>query len=290
MEHFHTPASIDLDLSPYIARHSADKLIAYKHVAQEPLYLAYFLPPAFDANKRYPAFVFIHGGAWESRTTFGDQACWLGDHLGYLARYYAEKGFVCISVDYRLVKENGQVPGYGLIESYEDCCDAIDCILKTADTYAIDTERMFLLGESAGGHLAACVATFQYKKAFSFERVFLINPITDMNDPAWNSYVPTESDHDLLAPLNLLGRSVILSPLYQVDKHANATVLIHGDSDSCVDKNHSKAFYHRMQANCQSCDLHLLAETDHAFLLAEFTDNLNACKTGIQIINSYLFC
>lgn len=33
------------------------------------------------------------------------------------------------------------------------------------------------------------------------------------------------------------------------------------------------------------CHLHRLEDTDHAFLLAEYTDNLSACLLGIRILD-----
>ncbi len=51
------------------------------------------------------------GGGWTSRTVFEDQRAWAGDHLGYLARYYADKGYISVSIDYRLMRENGEADG-----------------------------------------------------------------------------------------------------------------------------------------------------------------------------------
>lgn len=244
MEFFHDSIPADIDLAAYISRHSADKLVIYKYVDQE--YLGYYFPPAYDLNQNYPAFIFIHGGAWESRMVFEDQTCWQGDYLGYLARYYAEQGFVCISIDYRTVQNNGQAPGYKLLDSYEDCCDAVEYIYAAASQYGIDPNRFYLLGESAGGHLAACVSTFRYQRTFSFTTVFLINPVTDMHDPVWNSLVPRHSQHPQLSGKTLTQCADFLSPLHQLDGHTSPTVLILGSADTCVKEEHSFAFYRKL--------------------------------------------
>lgn len=288
MEFFHKLVPVDINLAACISQHSADKLVVYKYVEQKPLYLGYFFPSEYDSGVKYPTLILIHGGSWISRKVFDDQPCWKGDYLGFLARYYAEKGFICVSVDYRLVQSSGQTPEYGLIDSYEDCCDAVEFIKTTSNSFGIDTDKLYLLGESAGGHLAACVSTFTYRKAFSFKCVFLINPITDLNDPRWNIYVPVQSCHPLLCNLSAKERSCFLSPMCHVEKATSTIILIHGDRDSLVGPIHSKGFYQKRLLYSHSCDLHILEETNHAFLLAEFSDNVNACKMGIQIINSYL--
>ena len=277
----------ELDLSHAISFHSADVTVAYKEVAGNPVYLGYYLPTDFDQKNKYPLFVFVHGGGWSSHMIFSDQSQWQGDYLGYLARYYADKGFVCVSMDYRLARDGGQAAGYEIIDCYEDCCSAMDYILEHAAEYGIDTEEMYLLGESAGGHLAGALATFHYDRSYSFKKAFLINPITHLEDK-WKVSVPVNSSHPRLAPLSLEERAVFLSPLYQISENTCDTVLIHGQSDVVVDPDHSKRFYKRMTELAGTCELHLIEDTGHAFLLAEYTKQMNACKIGIEIIDKVL--
>ncbi len=288
MEYYHLINNIYIDFAEAISQHSADESVVYKMVDKQPLYLGLYFPPDFNPSCNNPIFVFIHGGSWENKKTFDDQSHWQGDYLGYLARYYADKGFVCASIDYRLVKDKGQTDGFGLIDSYEDCCDAMDYILHHADEYGIDTQNLFLLGESAGGYLAGAVATFCFERCYSLKTVFLVNPITDLTDPIWYQYVPEKSTHIRLAQFNMKEKAESLSPLYQLSAETCPVVLIHGDSDTCVHINHSKAFYNRMSSLSIECDLHILNGTNHAFLLAEYTKELNACQTGISIINQYI--
>lgn len=288
MKEIHVLKDVDIDLSDAVLRHSADESIVYKVVDGEPIYLGYFFPKDYDHTLRYPTFVFIHGGGWEGHQVFADQKHWQGDHLGFLARYYAERGFVCVSVDYRLIKECGQREGYGLIESYEDCCDAMDYVISHANEYGVDVNRMYLLGESAGGHLAGAVATFHYDRRYSFRKVFLMNPITDLSDEVWGRRVPAKSNHEVLRSLSVEERARFLSPLSQVDGDMSDVVLMHGASDRIVSPSHSERFYHRMCELENSCDLHMIEETGHAFLLAEYMSDLTACKMGIEIINEYV--
>jgi len=287
MEKFHKIHSVDVDLVSAIANHSADTCTVYKAVDGQPLYLGIYYPKGYDRTGSYPTFIFIHGGAWCEKKVFDDQSFWQGDYLGFLARYYADRGFLCISIDYRLIKEQGQAENYGLIDSYEDCCDAIDFIQSQAANYGIDINRMYLLGESAGGHLAGAIATFRYDRRYNFETIFLINPITSLHDSKWKTRVPRKSNHNSLCNLTLHDRVEFLSPLYQADVHTSRVILIHGNADTCVSLEHSKAFYAKMLTLGKECTLHILDGVNHAFLLAEFTAELDACKLGISIINEY---
>lgn len=288
MEFFHRLHATDIDLSSAIARHSADKSVVYKTIDHQPHYLGFYLPKDHDKANAYPAFVFIHGGSWSEKKIFDGQPHWQGDYLGFLARYYADKGFICVSIDYRLIRDNGQAGGFGLIDSYEDCCDALDHIIAHAGDYGIDPSKMYLLGESAGGHLAGAVATFHYDRRYHFETVFLINPITDLNDQKWGQYVPAESRRKELAGLTLQERIDFLSPLCQADGKTSPVVLLHGNSDGCVDPIHARVFHQKMCSLSKECDLHILEGTNHAFLLAEYTKEQQACRMGIHIIDQHL--
>ena len=282
---YHELKEVNIDLTQAIAEHSADECVAYKTVAGEPIYMGYYFPKDYRKTTKYPAFVFVHGGGFASHKIFEEQSHWMGDFLGYLARYYANQGFVSISIDYRLASRDGQEKQFQIIDCYEDCCDAMDYILLHADEYGIDDNLIYLLGESAGGYLAGAMATFHYERRYAFRKIFLINAITDVLNTNWNKRVPRGSTHYALEKLNMQDRARFLSPLYQVDEQIGDVILIHGEQDSCVMLEDSENFYQRLRELSKKCELHIIKNTRHAFLLAEHTDNLKACKIGIEIIN-----
>lgn len=285
MKYFHELKEIKLDLKDAISRHSADKTIAYKEVSGEPVYLGYYLPKNYQQGKKYSVFIFVHGGGWSNHKVFDEQPYWQGDHLGFLARYYAEKGFLCVSVDYRLIRENGQAVGYEIIDCYEDCCDAVDYIINHAKEYGADIQNMYLLGESAGGHLAGALVTFDYDRKYQFKKAILVNPITHLEDK-WQNWMATNSRHSKLSELRLQEQIQFLSPLYHVSSRTCETILIHGESDTVVAPEHSKKFYEKMKAVSRLCELHIIEKTNHAFLLAEYKNqDLTACKIAIDIID-----
>ena len=50
----------------------------------------------------------------------------------------------------------------------------------------------------------------------------------------------------------------------------------------------SYRFHEKLVSKSKPCELHEIADTSHAFLLAEYTNNIAACKTGIGIIDKFL--
>jgi len=89
--------------------------------------------------EKAPVLIFIHGGSWSK----GKRS----DYLTYLIDY-AMKGYITATISYRLVK----VAKYPA--AVEDVKCAIGWIKDHADEYGIDSNRIALIGGSAGGHLA----------------------------------------------------------------------------------------------------------------------------------------
>lgn len=88
----------------------------------------------------------MHGGGW----VVGSAG--LNDHLN--ADLAAEDGFAVVSVDYRLLSE---ARGILLQHAISDCLAASRWLVDNAAA-RFGTARLFLAGQSAGGHLAALSA------------------------------------------------------------------------------------------------------------------------------------
>ena len=291
MIYYHSDKECALDITSAIKAHSGDLTVTYKTVYSEELSLSYYFPGNYQTgNKPFPAIIFIHGGGWASRKIFADQnGIWQGDYLGYLARYFAQKGYISVSVDYRLSQDAGQKDGYQIIDCVDDCADAVRYILQNAADYRIDTEHVYLLGESAGGHLAGMLATrFQFGN-FRFKTTFLFNSILDFeSDIKWKKRIPQESKHTLLKDMSLNARTAYLSPVAGIHANMYPVILFHGDRDATVDKMHSESFYRKMSVLGRPCELHIMENARHAFLLAEYTPQQDICKTAISILDTYL--
>jgi acetyl esterase/lipase len=119
----------------------AEKNIVYKSLRNRKLHLDIFRPK--DGNK-YPAVLLIHGGGWSS----GNKSL-----LVPMAEKLSTKGYVTASLEYRLSPE-AKYPA-----AVRDIKAAIRWLRAKADVYNIDTNKIAVLGCSAGGHLAALVGT-----------------------------------------------------------------------------------------------------------------------------------
>jgi acetyl esterase len=100
--------------------------------------------PRGAADRRLPVVLNFHGGGWVS----GDirQSEW------WCSSVAAQAEVAVVSVDYRLAPEH-PFPG-----PVEDCYDATLWVAENADELNVDPERLAVMGDSAGGNLAAVIA------------------------------------------------------------------------------------------------------------------------------------
>lgn len=112
--------------------------IVYATPGGRELHLDLFQPRPSGNNR--PAVMLIHGGGWRQ-----------GDKTQYWrqAANLAERGFVTVSIEYRLAAE-ALFPA-----ALQDAKAAVRWLRTNAETYRIDPSRIGALGGSAGGHLAA---------------------------------------------------------------------------------------------------------------------------------------
>lgn len=97
-----------------------------------------------DIEEPAPIIVFVHGGGWQ-----------VGSRSNHVtkAEFFASLGYVFISVDYRLW------PDVSWEQQVTDIARAVKTAKTNASIFNGDSEQMFVMGHSAGGHLAAMVAT-----------------------------------------------------------------------------------------------------------------------------------
>lgn len=111
---------------------------------EEPLSLDLY-EPINDGSKQRPVVIFIHGGGYREGSK--EDAADISDRL-------AERGYVVISMNYRLKTDPFRNFELTLSDAYEDLSDVIGWIQNHADMYGLDSQKIVIGGDSAGGYLA----------------------------------------------------------------------------------------------------------------------------------------
>ncbi|KAL2629958.1 hypothetical protein R1flu_014644 [Riccia fluitans] len=102
-----------------------------------------------NTDEPKPVVIFVTGGAW----IIGYKA-W-GSLLGL---QLVERDVIVCCIDYR------NFPQGGISDMVVDVCTGIGFVVNNIAQYGGDPDRIFLAGQSAGSHLAACALVNQAKK------------------------------------------------------------------------------------------------------------------------------
>src|SRR5882757_6937321 len=95
---------------------------------------------------KHPLLMMIHGGFWRAKYDL--------THAGHLCAALSRAGIVTFNLEYRRVGN----PGGGWPGTFEDVINGYRFMLHQAGKYNIDEKRSAVIGHSAGGQLALCLA------------------------------------------------------------------------------------------------------------------------------------
>jgi acetyl esterase/lipase len=176
-----------------------------------------------DGKGPFPVVISVHGGRWRagSRT----------DASSIKVREWAGFGFFAMSIDYRLV---GCTPAPAC---YQDMLCAIRWVRAHAKQYPIDTDRIFLIGQSAGGQMVALAATFgagPFKptggwedQSSDFRAAISVAGPYELTTLDWgNIWAPTGEDQKTAQKL--------ASPIGHISDKTKPLLIIHSDDDKSV--------------------------------------------------------
>lgn len=202
----------------------------------------------------FPAIIYIHGGGWVegNRTDFSN-----------IAELYAKRGIAGFSISYTLATGNQSA----WPQNIEDVISALAFIRENAGLYPIDTNRIAVMGSSAGAHLASLAGTLTGNESFLINRT-LTTPL--------HSQISLVISYDGVQDLEFVGQNstenlnllnnIVASQFGGVTYNQNATlwkeaspvsyilatdpffVFVHGAGDRIVPIQVAQSFNAKLQA------------------------------------------
>lgn len=197
--------------------------------------------PSEPGDEPRPGLVFVHGGGWRN----GDKRA--GVFLQG-ALEWAQRGYVCITVNYRLVDE----------APFPACVEDVKCAVRWfrahAEQFHLDPHRIGGYGNSAGAHLVAMLGLVGpdaglegdgpwQDQSSLLQAVCASAPPTDFL--LWSEGLSRFGAKGslLFGPRETLReRAQKASPISYVAAHAPPFLLVHGTADRTVDVAHSDRF------------------------------------------------
>ncbi|MGM0410006.1 MAG: alpha/beta hydrolase fold domain-containing protein [Bacillota bacterium] len=204
------------------------KDIIYKKTENEELELD-ILYPEVKLDKKYPVVIYLHGGGFIR----GDKEEIYS--LGPLVEEWHKNGWAVISLNYRLLYGNTMFP-----DNYNDVKDAIKWVIKNSNKYNFSTEKISVVGHSAGGTLAL----------LSGLRNENISSIVSLSAPTKLYGEETfELRKKIMNVLNTneLNDKVLkeASPINYLTKNSPPLMIIHGTVDNFVPFSQAEIFYEK---------------------------------------------
>ena len=117
-------------------------------------------------KKAAPVIVNIHGGFWRAKYDLL--------HAGHLCAALARSGYATFNLEYRRVGNTGG----GWPGSFEDVVSGYRFVAQVAKRYDVNAEKMLVMGHSAGGQLAVCLAAHEP----SVQRVVSLAGVLDLSE------------------------------------------------------------------------------------------------------------
>jgi acetyl esterase/lipase len=154
-----------------------------------------------------PVIISVHGGAW----VYGDK-----ERYQYYCMSLAQRGFAVVNFTYRLA------PEFPFPAQLEDMNLVCKWVMKRANRYHFDTERIFAVGDSAGAHLLGLYAGIctnpEYAATYDFTvpenfaltaialncGVYAIDDSDEMTSGVMQDLLPNKGTEEELAHINVL--------------------------------------------------------------------------------------
>ncbi len=220
------------------------------------------IKPRYNTGPR-PLLIWLAGGGWEKQ----DRHMWIP-----MLTYYAERGFVVASVEYRLSHE-ATFPA-----PLEDVKTAIRFLRTHAEVFGIDPRKIAIMGESAGAHLAAMAATTHahhvFEKGAWADQDDSVQAVVDWYGPNDLALQNPHAHNAGTAEAKFLGGAAAdcpdqvraANPITYITEQTPPFLILHGDADETVRIAQSELLYEALQKAGVPVDFYTLAGTGHTGL------------------------
>jgi acetyl esterase/lipase len=166
----------------------------------------------------FPVVVNIHGGFWRAKYDL--------NHAGHLCAALTAKGLATWNLEYRRVGN----PGGGWPGTFEDVRNGYRFVSQITQRYKLDPTNAVVMGHSAGGQLALCLAGHES----SVKSVVSLAGVVDLQQ-AWELHLSSNAVVDFLGgePARVPEHYREADPM-QLKISQGTQWLIHGASDDTV--------------------------------------------------------
>lgn len=210
-----------------------------------------------------------------------------------VAKMFNSKGIAGIVVKYRLPITENNIDGK--ISPFLDAQRAVRLTRFNAADWGIDSNKIGIMGFSAGGHLASTLGTHFNEEYFTTDEIDKLNCKPDFMILMYPVITFKQPYLHMGSRTNLIGANPteelinFYSNELQVTKETPPTFLIHAQDDEGVPVENSINFFKSLKKNNVPAEIHIFQEGGHGFGLATKKGRLSEwqelCLSWIKSIN-----
>ena len=228
-------------------------------------------------NQLFPLVIFVTGGGF-----------FLAPKYNYLQQRMAlaESGFIVASIEYRVIPQ-GKFP-----DALIDVKNAIRFLKANASKFGINKEKIAIMGESAGGYLAALTAVTNNCKEFEIGEnlnessnvqaavdIYGLSDLTKVGDDFSKDIQEAHASSSSPEAIFINGLSLFnkggsikdnldivqkANPINYISKNTPPFLLMHGDKDSLVSPSQTEILFEALLKNGVDADRYIVKNANHA--------------------------
>ncbi|KGQ69598.1 hypothetical protein A1D23_11595 [Chelonobacter oris] len=230
-----------------------------------------------QSDSRLPAVLFVTGGGF----LMSPKANYIQQRLAI-----AEAGYVVVSIEYRHIPQ-GKFP-----DPLLDVKSAIRYLRAHAEEYGIDQDKIAIMGESAGGYLAALAATTNGDRQFdlgeNLEQSSVVQAaidlygLSDLSEIGADYSAEVQAMHDKENAAEALMLNGIppfapggtvkstpetaaqANPITHISNRTPPFLLMHGDADLLVSPSQSNILFEALVEQGVNAERYVVKNADHA--------------------------
>jgi len=215
-------------------------------------------PPDFDAAKKYPLILEIHGGPFAAYGPNYTTELQLYAAAGYIVLYANPRGSTSYGEEFGNLIHHAY-PG----DDYDDLMSGVDAVIAQGH---VDTDNLFVTGGSGGGVLTAWIVG----KTDRFRAAVVAKPVIN-----WSSFVLTSDANNFFykywfgaQPWEKPEEYWKRSPLSLVGNVKTPTMLITGEADYRTPIEESEQFYQALKLRKIDTVMVRIPEASHGGMVA----------------------
>ncbi len=189
--------------------------------------------PQGDRQKERPVMLLMHGGGFRPGNDKSQS------YIVRLATDFAKRGYVCVSINYRIRNDPKVDPRGTITDALTDAMSGLKWIRSNHEKLNIDLKKIIVGGGSAGGMLAI---NFCYKDQNAAEK--------------WDK-------SGIIGMVDLWGSPDQSYMFSSIDKNDPPTIIIHGTADKLVSYENSVALAKQLESNHVKYELVTLEGGEH---------------------------